>query len=159
MNNITPHISAIANDIIHPNSIHQGEVNIPNGLGERKMRFYMELESDVYAGGKKTIIVSGFTDIYDVSYNGMINPDTRMYINNTLTVHDSNVMTPNGIVTQRNVVNSQHVLHGNSQLSITGPSSVTLRPYDVFSQLEVVYYQIIMQGSLIVMPCLPITCN
>lgn len=135
LNNITPHISAIANDIIHPQSIHQGEVNIPNGWGEQKMRFYMELESDIYAGGKKTVIVSGFTDIYDVTYNGIINPDTRMYINNTLTVHDSNVMTPNGIVTQRNVVNSQHVLHGNSQLSITGPSSVTLRPYDVFSQL------------------------
>ena len=135
LNNITPHISGIANDIIHPQSVHQGEVAIPNGWGEQKLRFYMEVESPEYAGGKKTVIVSGFTDIYDVSYNGMINPETRMYINNTLTVNDSNVMTPNGIITQRNVVNSQHVLHGNSRLAITGPSLVTLRPYDVFSQL------------------------
>lgn len=126
----------LASEIIHPQTNHNGIVNIPGGWETQRLRFFMEVEGITdYHGAKRSQIISGFTDRYEVSLNGFIDPNTKMYFNNNISILESTIWTPNGQATRRAVENAAHILHADPMVGIQGAKNVSLRPADVFSVL------------------------
>ena len=126
----------LASQIIHPQANHNGIVNIPGGWNNKRLRFFMEIDNiQDYAGSKRSQIISGFTDRFEVSFNGSLDPNTRLYFNNNVSILESSIWLPSGMATRRTVENASHILHADSQIGIKGPSKVSLRPSDVFSVL------------------------
>lgn len=126
----------LASDIIHPQSQHNGAVAIPGGWNTQRLRFFMEIENiQDYAGSKRSQIISGFTDRFEISFNGTIDPNTRLYFNNNISIVENLIWTPNGQASRRVVENAGHILHGDPTVTITGAKNVSLRPSDVFSVL------------------------
>lgn len=126
----------LSSKIIFPNPQISGIVNIPNGWENQKLIFFMEIEDQVdYAGSTRTQVITGFTDKCDYSFSGTLAPDTKLYFNNSVSILESTVWTPNGQTKSRRMENSAHILHAEAIPSIRGPSALSLRPVDVFGVL------------------------
>lgn len=126
----------LASQIIHPQANHNGIVNIPGGWNNKRLRFFMEVENiQDYAGSKRSQIISGFTDRFEVSFNGSLDPATKMYFNNNVSILESSIWLPTGMATRRTVENASHILHAVPDVGIRGAANVSLRPSDVFSVL------------------------
>lgn len=126
----------LSSKILFPNPQHQGMISLPGGWENNKLRFFLEIDNITnYAGGKRSQIISGFTDICDVSHMGTLNPNTKLYFNNTLSILQSTIWTSNGQAESRRMESSSHILHSDPSVTMNGPKAVTLRPKDVFSVL------------------------
>lgn len=127
-------LSTIGTNIIKPQTQHTGLVAIPGGWNQKKLRFFMEVDSNVdYAGSKRSQIITGFTDYCDVSFGGCINPNTKMYFNNNISILESAVYYNNQQATRRAIENVKHILHADPTFTVTGNKAASMRPEDAFS--------------------------
>jgi len=83
-NNISANsVAGIASNIIMPSTEAGRDINIAQGWGERRYRFFMEVEMMVGAMATRKIII-GYTDHVGVGMGGSLDPNMRMYINNVI---------------------------------------------------------------------------
>lgn len=79
---------AIATEI--PNLIGlsgQGQIpDIPYGWGEKRLRFLMEVRVQSDISLEEYIYIQGYTNYFDKSISGMIDPQTEFYVNSLTTV-------------------------------------------------------------------------
>lgn len=112
-------------------------VNIPNGWGQRRYFFRMEVEIRS-ALGVKTEVVTGFTDCDEVSMNGHISPNMVFYIDTVTTVRYIPTTVGGQKFTAARVADSVHVLTNFDAGEITKPWDVSLdmmRPQDLYSTI------------------------
>lgn len=81
-------IADISNRLIRPQGTPGVDVDIANGWEENRLRFMMDISVGGlrYSGVRK--LVSGYTDRIDLSYTNKMAPDTRLFINNVITLND-----------------------------------------------------------------------
>lgn len=153
---LSSNIMDLSSKIIFPNPQHSGIVNIPNGWENQKLIFFMEIEDQTdYAGSMRTQVITGFTDKADYTMSGKLAPDTRLYFNNSVSILESTVWTPNGQTKSRRMENSAHILHADAGVGIRGPSALSMRPTDIFGILS----SDALQHDTMVIDCTPLFHN
>lgn len=130
----------IAGQFIRPSAAPESAtpIAIPNGWGERRMRFMMEVEIVSPLAGATSEIITGYTENYDgVTMSGTIDRRLMFYINNITELRNLVVPTPMGQQNMTSVANSCQVLVDNNWSGIRQPEQVTrMRPTDVFSMIQ-----------------------
>lgn len=131
-------ISGVAGAILRPSAQPEGYVYIDNGWEEPRLRFIMEVSHGVRMGCKQSQILTGYTDYVGVTPNGNVDPNMRLYFNNSINLREVGIDAPTGRQSQTRVTDSSHILmqpysandawHGNTPL--------TMRPQDLFSQMQ-----------------------
>lgn len=83
-------LAGIAGSIIKPSAQACGMVDIPQGWGGDRLRFCMEVEVVSHAGGRTLEYLTGYTDTMGATLSGNIDPQMRLYINNSVTINAIN---------------------------------------------------------------------
>ena len=119
-------------DIITVNPSISGQVKIPNGWQTKRLRFIMEVEYSTPVT-RSTAYIQGFTDNFDPSISGTLDPGMMFNINSILTV--KKIVDP--ITNKVRVVPSESynvvsdLACGDVAEGIIGNDLVTIRPYDI----------------------------
>lgn len=118
-------LSDIAGHILRPAATPQNKIAIPNGLGEGRFIFFLEITTNNCFGNTREII-SGFTDYMGISASGHLDPNMVFYINSRKSLQDS-------IVTGAAGRGIKTALRDDSQLLTNQGymSSIAMRPQDV----------------------------
>lgn len=113
-------------------------IEIPNGWGSERMAFILVVLTEDYAGTECRQILTGFTDKADLSFNGRMDPDMVLYINNTFTIRDSEVETGRGRRRNSRMESSEYIIRGRraTERNILGVQNhdTLIRPQDIFFQ-------------------------
>lgn len=140
-------LSYVSSSFLQPASVANTTANLANGFGERRFSFMMEITSVGNHGNPPQLmggvrrIATGYTDHLGVSAlsgEKHLDPNMKIYFNNIFVLRDSVIPTPNGSVTETNVVKNKHIIYNksdNDYLTATG-AQFTLRPEDVMMNLD-----------------------
>lgn len=125
-------VADIASSVISPSAMPSGKVQIPYGMNEARMAFFIEITKASVYGGTSREIFSGFTSHVGVDQHGNIDPTMIFYIDSRMEIRD-------GINT--NHMGSQ-VMPGNvwadtQLLTKTQTPLAALRPEDVVGTAQV----------------------
>lgn len=141
---INPGILApYSGQLLRPSADLTHQIQIANGYGEQRLRFMMEVES-VAMGANLISYVTGWTDYPGYhrvnSQNTVIDPNMKLYFNNTVTLQHSTYGAEHGNAVRSNVIDTSHLLWGSYNPSFNEDQSqvaMTTRPEDIFSIMEV----------------------
>lgn len=135
-------LSPYSGQLLKPSADLTHQIQIANGYGEQRLRFMMEVES-VAMGANLISYVTGWTDYPGYhrvdSQKIVIDPNMKLYFNNTVTLQHSNYGDAAGAV-RSNVIDTSHLLFGKYNPSFNTDQSqvaMTTRPEDIFSIMEV----------------------
>lgn len=131
-------ISGVASNIIRPKAQHEGAVNIPNGWGERRLRFMMEILYPGSMGADRIQILTGYTDYAGVTPSGAVDPNMRLYFNSSVELTSFEMNTPSGRRHGTRMVGAEQFVNPNWNPSafMAGQTGFTMRPEDLFSTME-----------------------
>ena len=132
-------IAPIAGNILRPSAISQGVADISNGWDTPRFRFMLEVEiltNSNFATERQ--VITGYTDhVGALERNGqmVVNPQMRMFFNNSVKLRAINELTPWGVPSVRQtVVNASQLLSGVYQPSFNGGRvTQSMRPEDLFA--------------------------
>ena len=138
-------MASVATQIIAPSATPANELSIVNGIPERRLVFMIAIEIIEDASVSrypKVVIINGYTDICDVSWNNHFNPDTRMYINQITEVNTA-TGTPR-------VTDISHLMGGYMYENfgretyyhkpVSSDTVMLMRPSDVIFEMEQTEY-------------------
>lgn len=144
-------LSGIGSMLLRPSaSVMQGvsDVYIPNGWGERRLRFVMEVEVTSKTGSTSIFYFQGFSEYVGVSMQGSIDPRMRFYVNSFIRVGRYQVNTATGMSYRDVVHESAQVLNG--QLLYYSQNEVyKLRPCDVFAGIQSNHLSTAVYGDIV----------
>lgn len=103
-------LSGVASRILRPDATVRGPALIDNGWGERRLRFLLEIEEEAFHGSKMILVITGYTNYTGVSHGGAIDPDMRLFFNNSLSIRENLIMTPVGRQSALAVADASHVI-------------------------------------------------
>lgn len=147
---ITPTaLAGVANQFIHPSAQPESKIVIPNGWAERRLRFFLEVQTETHIGAVQTEYISGYTEHGDLSFGNNFDPNMKFFINSIHTTRRTMMNTPMGQQTMQNVINSNHVIANDQYSGVMGPNQLyRLRPEDVFTHMEAAELGQEVQGDL-----------
>jgi hypothetical protein len=79
-------LAGIASRIISPTTEAGPRVDIRHGWGERRFMFHLRIRLGQHLAGGVFQYITGYTDHADTSFSGEIDPDMRLYFNNSVMV-------------------------------------------------------------------------
>jgi hypothetical protein len=135
--NVSPTaLSGFAGSILKPAAQPNGNVHIDNGWDTRRFRFMMEFSEQKGFGFGNKQLITGYTDYTGGNLSGAMDPNMRLYFNNSVTLRDTSV---NGIVQSTmssachilNVQQPQNQTYGNVQLN-----ALSMRPEDAIASMS-----------------------
>jgi hypothetical protein len=132
-------LSGFAGSVIKPATTPVGNISIPNGWDVRRMRFMMEIEVNAGNGSGLKQILTGYTDYDGVSNGGHVDPNMKLYINNSMTFRTVTEVGPMGTYT-RCMLNdtSQILIPPTGFHNLGNPNvAVSMRPEDVMMSMMV----------------------
>ncbi len=132
-----PTLAGIAGQIVRPASQPQGMAQIPNGWGERRLRFLMEVVEPDGFGGEQVQYLTGFTNYVGVVNNFSqmhLDPNMELYFNTSITTRRVPYQTPMGLSMEQRITDASHILtgHYNPSPGHLNHTTHTMRPQDVF---------------------------
>lgn len=138
----TAALAGVAGAVIRPTAQAAGMITIPNSWDTRRLRFMMEVVHDTFAGTQLVQYLTGYTDHLGVSaLTGTVHldPNMRLYINNSVMTRVSTILTPLGRQQQQTISDASHILSGSYAPDIRNPQEGThsMRPEDVFKRMQV----------------------
>lgn len=115
-------------------------VNLDEGRwGDERYRYIatVTVEEPTPSHGGSRIVVCGYTDRCDVSYNKTVAPDLKMYINSIVGIRDILVKDRRGnSYIKSTVTENYQVLLGSYEHGANRLKDYKMRPVDVFSTIE-----------------------
>lgn len=126
-------LAGVAGSIIRPLTEPQGIIPIANGWDTKRFRFFMRVE---HPHGIVQYL-TGYTDDADVSYANTLNPNMRLYFNNSIMTRPLTVATSFGAQTQYAVSDASHILSGefNPTFGRINETTHTMRPEDLLKHV------------------------
>lgn len=135
--------SGIATRFIQPDATPTGQVAIHGGWEMSRLRWVMELEWITGIGSQLIQIVTGYSDVPDLSLSGLIDPNLPFYINNSFIFRRDIQRTPLGDNIVLSPVIGGQVLIDNHYNGLQSQNVGLARPSDVI-QLGALYNNSLM---------------
>lgn len=135
-------LAGVASAIVTPTSYHNGEINIPLGWAERRIRFILEAHVTTRFGSEMVFYFQGFTSHLGVTNNGAIDPNMEFYINSFIRITRMQKYTQVGLISRdvitdsANVINGQIIRDNNYSASA---DAMLMRPQDIFAGMQTAY--------------------
>lgn len=79
-------LAGLASRIITPTTEAGPQIEIRNGWGERRFMFHMRIRIGSHLAGGVYQYITGYTDHADTSFSGELDPEMRLYFNNSVMV-------------------------------------------------------------------------
>lgn len=122
-------------EVITPMAVPIDKALIPNGWRTKRIRFIMEVTQQISNTVSVKIYIQGYSDYFDMSISGMLDPGIMMYIN-SMTIVDCSLDMSTGIqkVIPRQTFNVVADVNGMaSYQEVLAPQTdmVLARPYDI----------------------------
>lgn len=134
--------SGIASQIVAPSANPHGNINIPNGWSERRIRFIMEIHATLEGGATQIYYLQGFTNYIGVGNSGAVDPRMEFIVNSFVRVTRSQQYTPVGLMPLDTVTQQAQIINGQIiNQNIPGQQYFTMRPGDVFCGIQGAYLQ------------------
>lgn len=136
-----PLLSGLTSSMVMPSPTHHGEVYIPNGWSERRIRFVLEVHVQFSVGNTQIYYFQGFTSHLGVTPQGNIDPNMDFIINSYMQVTRVEMMTPHGMQVRDKITEKAHVING--QLISQGQQQDVygLRAMDIFTGIQSGYIE------------------
>lgn len=136
-------LAGVAGNMLSPSPTPGNEINIPNGWGERRIRFMMEVHCEFSVGAFMVYYLQGYTSYPGVSMSGAVADDMEFIINSIIGVSRIQQMTPVGVQTRDSICESSQILADNQWVSPyqTAGTKYLMRPQDVFTGMHSAYLQ------------------
>lgn len=133
-------VAGVASSIMTPTAYHQGEIAIPCGWSERRIRFLLEVAVMTSTGTEFIYYFQGYTNYLGVSGQGSIDPNMEFVINSFIRVNRIGYDTPAGVQMQDVITESAHIINGQIMQQGNGGSDVySMRPQDIFTGIQSAY--------------------
>lgn len=130
-------LAGVASNILSPSASPEGNINIPNGWNERRIRFVMEVHVDTSMSSNIIYFFQGFTSHLGITPSGHIDPNMEFYINSFIRVSRLTQQTPYGTYLKDIVTESAHVLNGSLQNNMSNLNNpYIMRPQDIFHGIQ-----------------------
>jgi hypothetical protein len=142
-NSITPaNLSSVASQIIAPSATPESTINIQGGFDQPKYRFLIEatLSTGLNAGRMRKII-TGYTDHYWLGQKhdprfGLFEQNMQLIVNNVISLRDVDIPTPQGVITQTTIADSDQILFGTCTPGFSGQRDFLVRAEDVYRHAQ-----------------------
>lgn len=128
-------LATVASSIIRPSASAESQILIPNGWGQTRFRFYLEIEHQTHAAGCIVQYLTGYTDHPEISHSGLLDPNMRLFFNSNVTVKEIVEMTPMGAQTRVVPVDASQILRGDYSGAV-GRNDYSMRPEDIYHQMN-----------------------
>lgn len=79
-------LSAVVSDIIELDANSNNRIHIPNGWGEKRLSFIIELLLNEGRSNESRQVLTGYTDKSDLSLSGEMDPEMQLFINNSFMI-------------------------------------------------------------------------
>lgn len=130
-------MAGFANTFIGPTAEPEKIIDIPQGWGERRCRFMMEVEYNYTAGGAIIEVILGFTDYVGIAHSGAIDPNMQFYVNSVTHLRTTNYNSPAGMQAITNVIDTSQILVNPVWRDIYTPTTEqSMRPTDVYTVIS-----------------------
>lgn len=132
-------LSGLVSRAFAPPAQHSGIVAIPNGWGEPRLRFLLELEFVTNTGMKGLYFIQGYSDHPGMHYTGvgqaLFDEHMPWFINSYIKSTEKTAFLPNGMTqSQMAVVESAHVIDEQFQVQNHETGAVyRMRPQDIIA--------------------------
>lgn len=126
-------LNNVAMNFLKPSATPQGEIAIPYGWQERRIRFVLEIHVNFNTGSVMKYFLQGYTDFPGVSQQGHVAPEMAFIINSIIGVSQVNMRTPYGLQAMDKIIESSQILVDN-KIGTYGSNDrkLMMRPQDVF---------------------------
>lgn len=131
-------IAGFGTQFMKPTAHAVSNIGIPQGWGERRIRFSLEVHIQLNTGSQQVHFFQGYTNYLGISTTGAIDDRMIFFINSYTVVVRSTQLTPVGAVTQDFVTESAHIINGNiinDQQQGYSPA-FSMRPDDMFYGIQ-----------------------
>ena len=128
-------------NIIMPSSNRGGNIHIPNGWNEKRIRFVLEVCCHFNLGNPVSYFVQGYTSFPGVNpQTGSIAPDMDFHVNSFVAVNQMTTTTPHGPGTRFVVAEQSQIMSDNNFASaMQGDATYMIRPVDIFYGMQTNY--------------------
>lgn len=134
--------AGIASQIVAPSAAPHGNINIPNGWNERRIRFVMEIHATMEGHSTQIYYLQGFTNYIGVGNSGTIDERMEFIVNSLVRVTRSTQYTAVGLMPLDTVTQQAQIINGQViNQNIPGQQLFTMRPADVFCGIQGAYLQ------------------
>ena len=138
--------AGIASQIVAPSANPHGNINIPNGWSERRIRFIMEIHASLEGGSTQIFYLQGFTNYIGVGNSGAVDPRMEFVVNSFVRVTRSSQYTPVGLMPVDTVTQQAQIINGQIiNQNIPGQQYFTMRPGDVSVVSKELTYRILQE--------------
>ena len=142
-------LNSVASSLMAPAAVITpgvSDINIPNGWGQRRFRFLMEVHTTSVTGSLSIYWIQGFTDYNSASIQGHLNPDMRFFMNSMIRLGRMMEPGPTGMQYRDKVIESVQLI--NSNMIGNGNNVWRLRPCDIYSGIQSAHYSQANRGSV-----------
>lgn len=135
---ITPAaLTGLSNQFLHPQAQPESHIIIPNGWNERRLRFFLEVQTESQMGAVQTEYILGYSEYAGLSDGLQIDPNMKFIINGiniTRSIYNGTILGTNR---QSNLIDSSHLLVNDQYSGIHTPNKLfSLRPEEIYSQMD-----------------------
>lgn len=132
--------AGVAGNILAPSATPQGEIHVPLGWAERRIRFFLEVHCSGLSGNDFIYYFQGYTSHLGVTDAGAIDPQMEFYINSYIRVTRAQQMTPYGTTVRDVVTESAHIINGQI-VTQHNQNLYGMRPQDIFVGIQSSYLE------------------
>lgn len=129
-------IAGIANQIVAPTATPESTIDIPNGWGNRRLRFFLELQYNSQMHGSNSEYIMGYSEFSDLSITGRPDPRSLFVVNSVSNVRHTTFN--NGVQNLQSTTpgDVSHVINNSTWGGPVAQGGLELmRPADVFAMI------------------------
>lgn len=135
-------LAGVASSMVAPSATPTGEISIPMGWSDRRIRFLLEVHVTVATGSQMIYFFQGYTTHLGINANGDIDPQMQFIINSYMRVNRA--LKYNGYgqgIMQDVVTESAHIVDGMLVSQAVGNELYCMRPNDLFAGIQSAYIE------------------
>lgn len=133
-------LAGVASNMLNPSATHNGEIPIPMGWADRRIRFILETHVRTSTGSDLIYYFQGYTTHLGVTHGGSIDPNMEFVLNSYIRVNRAVIQTAYGPQVTDTVTESAHIVNGSIVNQMNG-QVYGMRPQDIFTGIQSSYLE------------------
>lgn len=127
---------AIAGSILDYSPTDMSIIDLPNGISSNRIIFFLTFRrKNSYNGKVSLFYVNGYTDRVDMSFGGILDPETEFYVNEIVEIESGYNKDRNGNpVYYQQLKACDQIISGSFNVHDVSTADHSVRPFDLFQR-------------------------